>query len=135
MSNLGTALMDIAVNLQKKYNKINELQDTTKQMGDSLQRNDLYAFQLLMKIRTGVMLEVDSIDYQRDDLLQCLPETEKKLVLDALSTKVQESQLELPEIRRIHEIYMKIERSLESTIRYDKAISVKIGGNDSFYKS
>ena len=132
---MGTALLEIAVNLQKKYNKVNELQDTTKQMADSLQRNDLYAFELLMKMRTEIMLEIDSIDYQREDLLKCLPEAEENLVRCALSTQTEESQLKLPEIHRINDIYKKITRSLESTIQYDKAISLKIGGNDSFYKN
>lgn len=131
---MNTTFDEITLNLQKKYNKMNELQDVTKQMADSLQRNDLYAFELVMKMRTEVMLEIDSIDYAREDLLKSLPESDEEAVRSILHSPVAEKQLENPVFGSIYEIYKKITRCLESTIQYDQAINLKIGGENSFYK-
>lgn len=131
---MSTTFMGITLNLQKKYNKMNELQDVTKQMAEALQRNDLYAFQLLMEMRTGVMLEIDDIDYAREDLLKCLPANQESLVREALSTKTTEQQLTNADLQRMNDIYKKTARNLEVTIQYDKAINMKMAGDHSFYK-
>lgn len=132
---MNTASMEIILNLQKKYNKANELQDVTKQMAECLQRNDLYAFQLLLEMRTEIMLELDNLQYAQEELIQNLSEKEQALVKRVLTLDVEASLLESSDFRRMNEIYCKIKRSMESTIQYDKAISLKIGGNDSFYRS
>ena len=131
---MSTTFIDITLNLQKKYNKINELQDVTKQMAETLQRNDLYAFQLLMKMRTKVMLEIDSIDFAREDLLNCLAEKEEELARTALNIQRDEKQLESPDLQQISDISKNISRSLQNTIQNDKGINHKIGGENSFYK-
>lgn len=131
---MSTTFMGITLNLKKKYNKMNELQDVTKQMAEALQRNDLYAFQLLMEMRTGVMLEIDDIDYAREDLLKCLPANQESLVREALSTKTTEQQLANADLQRMNDIYKKTARNLEVTIQYDKAINMKMAGDHSFYK-
>ncbi|AMJ42370.1 hypothetical protein [Anaerotignum propionicum] len=132
---MNTAWMEIILNLQKKYNKVNELQDVTKQMSECLQRNDLYAFELFVEMRTEIMLELDNLQYLQEDLLQNLSEEEQALAKRALTLDVEATLLENPDIRRMNEIYCKIKRSVESTIQYDKAISLKIGGDDSFYRN
>lgn len=132
---MDTASMEILLNLQKKFNKVNELQDVTKQMAECLQRNDIFSFELLMDMRADVMLELDSIEYAQEDMLQGLSEMEEKQVRKALTLGVDESQLKTVDLRRIHEIYGKIKRSLENTIQFDKAISLKMGRETSFYKN
>lgn len=132
---MNTAWMEIILNLQKKYNKANELQDVTKQMADCLQRNDLYAFELYLEMRTEIMLELDNLQYIQEELIRKLSEKEEALVKSILTLDVEASLLENQDVRRMNEIYCKIKRSLESTIQFDKAISLKIGGNDSFYRN
>lgn len=132
---MNTAWMEIILNLQKKYNKANELQDVTKQMGDCLQRNDLYAFELYLEMRTEIMLELDNLQYIQEELIRNLSEKEEALVKSILTLEVEASLLENQDVRRMNEIYCKIKRSVESTIQFDKAISLKIGGNNSFYRN
>ncbi len=132
---MNTPSMEILLNLQKKYNKVNELQDVTKQMAESLQRNDIYSFRLLMKMRKQVMLELDSLELTQENLLKGLPKNEERLARKALTLEVEEAQLETVDLRRIHEIYGKIKRSLLNTIQFDKAISLKVGREKSFYKN
>ncbi|WP_312060628.1 hypothetical protein [Anaerotignum sp.] len=132
---MNTAWMEIILNLQKKYNKANELQDVTKQMADCLQRNDLYAFELYLEMRTEIMLELDNLQYIQEELIRKLSEKEEALVKSVLTLDMEASFLENQDFRRMNEIYCKIKRSVESTIQFDKAISLKIGGNDSFYRN
>lgn len=132
---MNTAWMEIILNLQKKYNKANELQDVTKQMADCLQRNDLYAFELYLEMRTEIMLELDNLQYIQEELIRKLSEKEEALVKSVLTLDVEALLLENQDFRRMNEIYCKIKRSVESTIQFDKAISLKIGGNDSFYRN
>lgn len=132
---MDTGFMGITLNLQKKYNKVNELQDITKQMADTLQRNDLYSFQLLMKMRTELMLEIDNLDYAQEDMLECLPENEKKLARSAFSIEAEEQQFSTLDLQRMNDIYKKIKRSLQNTVQYDKAISLKVAGKNSFYEN
>lgn len=132
---MNTAWMEIILNLQKKYNKANELQDVTKQMADCLQRNDLYAFELYLEMRTEIMLELDNLQYIQEELIRKLSEKEEALVKSVLTLDVEASLLENQDFRRMNEIYCKIKRSVESTIQFDKGISLKIGGNDSFYRN
>lgn len=132
---MSTTFTGVLLNLQKQYNKVNELQDVTKQMAECLQRNDLYSFRLLMKMRTEVMLELDDIDFAREDILHSLPESEEKIARGVMVKEVDQNALSSPELQRMHEIYKKIKRNLQTTVQLDKGISLKIGGNNSFYKN
>lgn len=131
---MSATLKGITLNLQKKYNKANELQDVTKQMVESLQRNDIYSFQLLMKMRTQVMLEIDNIDYEREDLLEELPEQEKQIAHHVMGKQVEASRLASPELQRMHDIYENIGRCIARTIQFDKGMNLKMAGKNSFYK-
>lgn len=131
---MGATLLGVSLNLQKKYNKVNELQDITKQMAESLQRNDIYSFQLLMKMRTEVMLEIDSIDYAREDLLNEMAQQDKKTALWVMGKQVEESQLKTPELQRLYAIHEKIGRCLARTIQLDKGMNLKMAGENSFYQ-
>ncbi|MDD3394856.1 MAG: hypothetical protein PHG19_09480 [Anaerotignum sp.] len=132
---MDTGFMGITLNLQKKYNKVNELQDVTKQMADTLQRNDLYSFRLLLKMRTEVMFEIENLNYAQEEMLKDLPEREQTLARGALSMEAEEKQLNSSDLQRMNDIYQKIKRSLQNTIHYDKAINLKVAGNNSFYKN
>lgn len=131
---MNTVFTGIILNLQKKYNKVNEMQSVTKQMAECLQRNDLYSFRLLMKMRTGVMLELDKIDFAREDMLIGLSENEEMLARNALSNESEEKKLVSADLQRMNDIYNKIKRSLQATVQFDKAINLKIGRENSFYK-
>lgn len=131
---MKTAFTGILLNLQKQYNKVNELQDVTKQMAECLQRNDLYSFRLLMKMRTEIMLELDEIDFARENILHSLPEKDAEMVKSVMTQEVQEATLISSDLQRMNDIYKKIKRNLQTTVQFDKAINLKIGREHSFYK-
>ncbi|KXL54565.1 hypothetical protein CLNEO_06760 [Anaerotignum neopropionicum] len=130
---MNTVFTGILLNLQKKYNKVNEFQDITKQMAASLQRNDLYSFQLLMNMRTELMIDIENMDYAEEELIKSLSEDDEKQIRSALSKEMEGKQFATPDLQRINDIYNKTKRSLQNTVQVDKAISLKVGGENSFY--
>ncbi len=131
---MDTAYMGITLNLQKQYNKVNELQELTKQMTECLQRNDMFSFRMLVRMRGKVMIELGSLDITQEEMLKTLTKDEETRARKALTLEVDATQLENIDLRRMNEIYSNIKRNLKNTIYYDKAISLKIGGDSSFYK-
>lgn len=127
--------MELTLHLQKKYNKVNELQDMTKQMAECLQRNDIVSFELLMKMRGALMLELDSMEYVQEDILKGFSQEDEMRARGALNGVYDGNRQEAPELCRINEIYLNTKKSLQSTVQYDKAISLKVGGETSFYKA
>ena len=130
---MNTVFTGILLNLQKKYNKVNEFQDITKQMAASLQRNDLYSFQLLMNMRTELMIDIENMDYAEEELIKSLSEDDEKQIRSALSKEMEGKQFATSDLQRINDIYNKTKRSLQNTVQVDKAISLKVGGENSFY--
>lgn len=125
--------MEIAVNLQKKYNKMNEIYDLTKQMQESLYRDDLYSLKLIVRMRTKAMIEIDHIENERLELIEELPEDEKGSILQSMSEEAVHEKLNTPELKKINEIYMQFRRILEKTIELDKVVNLKANKGNSSY--
>ena len=125
--------MEIAVNLQKKYNKMNEIYDLTKQMQESLYRDDLYSLKLIVRMRTKAMIEIDHIENERLELIEELLEDEKGSILQSMSEEAVHEQLNTPELKKINEIYMQFRRILEKTIELDKVVNLKANKGNSSY--
>lgn len=118
-------VMEVAVNLQKRFNKINEIYDLTKQMQESLYRNDVYSLKLIVRMRTKAMLEVDKIDNSRNELVDSFPESERTAILNSMSEKANPEELTSVALKKINDIYMQSRRALEKTIALDKVVNIK----------
>lgn len=124
-------LMEVAVNLQKKYNKINEIYELTKQMQESLYRNDIYSLKIIVKMRSEAMLEVDKIDTGRQELIDSFLENERAAILNSMSVKAKPEELTTPALKKINEIYMNTRKTLEKTIALDKIVNIKANKGNS----
>ncbi|MPN32454.1 hypothetical protein SDC9_179932 [bioreactor metagenome] len=124
-------LMEVAVNLQKKYNKINELYELTKQMQESLYRNDIYSLKIIVKMRSEAMLEVDKIDTSRQELIDSFLENERAAILNSMSVKAKPEELTTPALKKINDIYMNTRKTLEKTIALDKIVNIKANKGNS----
>ena len=131
---METEILNIVINLQKKYTKLNEIYNITKQMEESLYRDDYVALKMVMDMRTDVMLEVDEIDYEREALIDNLSETKKECVKSAMKKGFNQESSDYEPYVKINEIYMKINRTLENIINIDKLISLKISNENTYYK-
>lgn len=130
---MSKSAMEIAVNLQKKYNKMNEIYDLTKQMQESLYRDDIYSLKLIVKMRTKAIIEIDDIENECQELISRLSEEEKAGILKSMSEEAIDEQLQTPELKKINEIYLQFRRSLKKTIELDKVVNLKANKGNSIY--
>ena len=124
-------LMEVAVNLQKRYNKINEIYELTKQMQESLYRNDIYSLKIIVRMRSEAMLEVDKIDTGREELINDFLESERAAILNSMSVKAKPEELTTPALKKINDIYMNTRKTLEKTIALDKIVNIKANKGNS----
>lgn len=122
---MGKDLMEIAVYLQKRYNKINEIYNLTKQMEESLHRNDIYSLKITLRMRSKAMIEVERIDGTRQELINSYPESEREAILYSMSEKAKPEELTTPTLKKINEVYMQSRSILEKTIALDKIVCDK----------
>lgn len=127
------ALLSILINLQKKYNKLNEVLDLTKQMETALQRNDQVSFRMVLVMRQDVMIQIDKIDETTKILLQAIPQDICKIINRQMCSESKQASPESIEEKKIGELYAKIQRLLEKIITIDCVMNKKIAGKDSYY--
>lgn len=120
---MDSDLVAIALNLQKKYTKFNEIYDLTKQIEDSLYRNDLYSLKLVIRMRTKAMLEAEEIDYKRQELLDAMPEDKKQIIMGLMNKDADSNDVDK---KRICNIYRQIKLTINKTITLDKAVNEKM---------
>lgn len=128
---MGASITEIMVNQQRKYNKIVELEGITKQMTEVLERNDMFAFEMLVDMRTEIMLEVEQLDYTHTAYMQELPTEERTQVQLALSREVKPEELTTAELQRLHDIYSKTKRVLSAIIAMSDRMNAKLKGDRS----
>lgn len=126
-------LMKILVEVQKKYNVFNEIQDLTMQMEDSLKRNDQVSFQMLLEMRLDSMIKIDGIEETIRVYLQSFPEKEQSLIKKQMSAEAEINAEYSPELIKMGDITGKTRRIIEKIIAVDKVMNIKIAGKDSFY--
>lgn len=119
------------MNQQRKYNKIVELEGVTKQMTEVLERNDMVAFQMLVDMRTEIMLEAEQFDYTHTAYMEELSEEERAQVQLALSQEAQPEQMTTAELRQLHDIYSKTKRVLSAIIAMSDRMNAKLRGDRS----
>jgi len=126
--------MEIAINVRKKYNKISELLDLTKQMADSLQRNDMISFEVLLNMRTDVILDIEDISNKTQSILQALePNLAEKIRLLLYKKDLSHENLTSTE-QKIRDIVSESARLTQRLVLQDEIINKKISGKDSFYQ-
>ena len=73
-------LMEILKEMQKKYRCIAEIERITRDMGDSLSRNDKASVQLLLEMRQEEMDKTSVCDRNIHYLLEAMPDGESMVV-------------------------------------------------------
>ena len=131
---METEILDVAINLQKKYTKVNEIYNITKQIEESLYRNDYISLKIIIDMRTDVMLEVDDIDYEREILINNFTDDKKEFLRSLMQKGLNQDNIKDSSYFKINELYMKINRELEKIISLDKILNLKIASENTYYK-
>lgn len=126
-------LIEILKEMQKKYQCIVEIERITREMGDSLSRNDRTSVQILLGMRQEEMDKTEVCNRNLHCLISVLPPEEGEQVREWM--KGGEAQnADNPLVGKLMEKGNSLGLILKRTIEIDRHISTRLAGNDSFYK-
>lgn len=120
--------------MHRRYEAVNEVFRLTKEIADTLSRDDRVAAQMLLGMRQEEIEHLSETEENIYILLECVGRQERSEILGLLKGE-REAHVEASfEEKRIGEIGCNIRRNLEKILEVDRVISVKLAGKDSFYQ-
>ena len=122
--------MDLTVLERKKYNSLSEVLDLTRQLGESLDRNDQVAVRMLIAMRQDPLLHLEEAERTAKDRRRSLTEEEQRRIRSLLKGAEPQSSEE----RTFLDQAGKTRRLLERVVELDRRVSLRMAGGQSFYK-
>ena len=122
--------MDLTVLERKKYNSLSEVLDLTRQLGESLDRNDQVAVRMLIAMRQDPLLHLEEAERTTKDRRRSLTEEEQRRIRSLLKGAEPQSSEE----RTFLDQAGKTRRLLERVVELDRRVSLRMAGGQSFYK-
>ncbi len=126
-------LVEILKEMQKKYNYIIEIERITREMGDSLSRNDRELVQMLLGMRQEEMDKADVCTSNVDCLVAALSPEEGFKVRGWLKGNIDITP-DTPEAQMLVDKGKSVRLALKRTIELDRHISIRLSGKDSYYQ-
>lgn len=121
--------LELTVLERKKYNDLTEVQDLTRQLAESLDRNDQVSVRMLIAMRQDPIRLLSEVDRSAKIRLAALGE-EAAARTEALRQGAEPQD----EGERIFLEQMgKTRRLLEQVVELDRRVSVRMAGEQSFY--
>lgn len=127
---MSQELLELAVLERKKYNDLNEVLDLTRQLGEALDRNDQVSARMLVAMRQDPILRLEETDRTAKDRRTALPAG----VRQRLEALLAGAQPQGSEEQTFLEQAGKARSLLERVVELDRRISLRMAGEDSFYK-
>lgn len=125
--------IEILKEMQKKYQCIGEIERITREIGDSLSRNDRTSAQMLIAMRQDEMDRADGYERNIKCLLSALPPQEAVLIRGWIRGE-EDDKPDSPAAEKIVEKGRSIRQLLKRAIEIDRHISTRLAGKDSFYQ-
>ena len=122
--------MDLTVLERKKYNSLSEVLDLTRQLGESLDRNDQVAVRMIIAMRQDPLLHLEEAERTAKDRRRSLTEEEQRRIRSLLKGAEPQSSEE----RTFLDQAGKTRRLLERVVELDRRVSLRMAGGQSFYK-
>lgn len=117
----------ILLNLQKKFNQVNEVMNMTKEIETALNLNDHESLRLVLMMRSKAMAQVDEIDAYNLAAIDELPTvSDKKRVHDLLLPHTKATKFEDPMEQRIYESNQRILSLLQKVMVIDSVLNKKM---------
>ncbi len=127
-------LSEILIRVQKNYTRMVEIERLTKELGDTLSRDDRESVRLLLKMRGEEMNRAGQTKLEIQMILRALNEEDQAEVKGLLAGEGHPNPEDY-EAGKIVEISRQLTQVLERTIAVDRRISSKLAGKDSYYSS
>ncbi len=121
---------------QKNCTELLEIERLTKELADSLSRNDRDLVQLLLGMRQSEMEKAEETKRKIYAILEAVDSKERERLAALLNgEEPKESDKDQEVAQRIVSVSRQMKSVLERTIDIDKVLSRKLAGKDSFYES
>lgn len=134
MEHTEELLEEILILLQRNYTQVIEIERITKEIADSLSRNDTESVGLLLNMRQTEMEKASETKYKIAAILQALDVRERE-ELKALLNGSERQELQDVQRKKVMEISGKVQKVLNRIVEADRVISRKLAGKDSYYQS
>lgn len=134
MKNKEEFLAEILRRVQRNYIHMVEIERLTKEMGDSLARNDRESVELLLKMRGEEMEQAGTAKREIQTILEAMNGEEKEKFRSWLNGESKYEPEDF-ESRKIAELSSQTQHILKRTISLDKVLNTKIAGKDSYYQA
>lgn len=121
--------LELTVLERKKYNYLIEIQDLTKQLADSLDRNDQVSIRMLVAMRQDPIRHLVEVDAGEKARISTLADEDQERV-----KALEKSDLTQDDNERVYfEQAGRTRRLLEQVVEMDRRISIRMVGEHSFY--
>lgn len=134
MDNRKGILLEILKRVQQNYRHMLEIERLTKELGEAFSRNDHDSAQLLLKMRGDEMDEATQTKHEIRTLILDVSEDERGAVESWLKGEKCGETQEFEAVK-IQELSSQMIQVLKKTIVLDKAISSRMAGEDSYYRT
>lgn len=122
--------LELTVLERKKYNCLVEIQDVTRQLAESLDRNDQVSIRMLVAMRQDPLLQLEEVDRGERQRKNGFPEEDQARIQALL----QSGQPQYEGEDMFLEQAGKTRRLLEQVVELDRRISLRMAGDHSFYR-
>ncbi len=134
MENKAEFLSEVLRRVQRNYVHMVEIERLTKDMADSLSRNDQESVELLLKMRGEEMEQAGSTKQEIQTILEALDGDEKEKFRSWLNGE-KKYEPDCFEARKIAELSGQTQQVLNRTISLDKVLNSKVAGKESYYQA
>ena len=122
--------MDLTVLERKKYNYLCEVLDLTQQLGQSLDRNDPVSLKILVSMRQEPIQSLEELNRSIQQCTEKFSPEEQSRISQLLSGA---APADTPETAFCNQAGL-ARRQLERVLELDRRISMRLAGEESFYK-
>lgn len=135
MENKEEFLTEVLIRVQRNYVHMVEIERLTKDMADSLSRNDKESVELLLKMRGEEMDQASTAKHEIQTILEAMDGEEQKKLRSWLNGENgKKYEPDSFESRKIAELSSQTQQVLSRTINLDKVLNSKVAGKESFYQ-
>jgi len=123
--------LELTVLERKKYNCLLEVEDTTKQLAEALDRNDQVAARMLVAMRQDPLLKLEEVDRGEKQRRAALPQEDQERVRTLLREQTARGDGEDVFLEQAG----KTRKLLERVVELDRRVSLRMAGDHSFYRN
>lgn len=133
MDNREEFLTEILRRVQRNYVHMVEIERLTKDLGDSLSRNDRESAELVLKMRGEEMEQAGATKREIQTILEAMDGEEREKMRSWLNGE-KKYEPDCFEAKKIAELGGQTQQVLKRTISLDKVLNSKIAGKKSYYQ-